>query len=83
MDFRKFENNQLVLEAAEGNIVKYINLNLSKFVKKIIYNDTASGATNKNLFMLVNTYHTDGSVYTDAERMVAYTYVQTWKYEDF
>ena len=24
MDFRKFENNQFVLEAAEGNIVKYI-----------------------------------------------------------
>lgn len=24
MDFRKFEDNQFILEAAEGNIVKYV-----------------------------------------------------------
>jgi signal transduction histidine kinase/ligand-binding sensor domain-containing protein/DNA-binding response OmpR family regulator len=36
MDFRKFENNQLVLEAAEGNIVKYIKeifLSFTEFAK--------------------------------------------------
>jgi signal transduction histidine kinase len=36
MDFRKFENNQFVLEAAEGNIVKYIKeifLSFTEFAK--------------------------------------------------
>lgn len=68
---------------SDGHPYKFINLNLSKYVKKITYNDTAAGPTNKNLYMLINTYHTDGTVYTDAERMVAYTSVQTWKFEDF
>jgi len=36
MDFRKFENNQFILEAAEGNIVKYIReifLSFSEYAK--------------------------------------------------
>ena len=67
---------------SDGHPFKFVNLNLSKYVKKITFNDAAAGPTNKNLYMLINTYHTDGSTYADAERMVAYTSVQTWKYED-
>ena len=67
---------------SDGHPFKFVNLNLSKYVKKITFNDAAAGPTNKNLYMLINTYHTDGSVYADAERMAAYTSVHTWKYED-
>jgi len=67
---------------SDGHPFKFLNLNLSKYAKRLVYNDTQSGPTNKNLYMLMNTYHTDGTTYADAERMVAYTAVQTWKYED-
>lgn len=67
---------------SDGHPFKYISLNLSKYVKLMKFNDTASGVTNKNLYMLINTYHTDGTSYASAERMASFTYVQTWKYED-
>lgn len=67
---------------SSGNPYKWVNVNLSNYVKQIQYNDLQPGAVNKNLFMLINTYHTDGSVYPDAERAVAYTYVHTVQYDD-
>jgi len=67
---------------SDGQPYKYISLDLSKYAKKMIFNDTQPGATNRDLFMLINTYHTDGSAYADAERMASFTYVQTWKYKD-
>ena len=43
MDFRKFENNQFILEAAEGNIVKYVKeifLSFTEYAKDGNYNFT-------------------------------------------
>jgi DNA-binding response OmpR family regulator/two-component sensor histidine kinase len=52
MDFRKFENNQFILEAAEGNIVKYIKeiyLSFTEYAKDGNYKFTFESSSEEIL----------------------------------